>query len=941
MSVEILLLVLALVMLAHPCMADVFNDAEWIRDPIFWGTSIVDFYHKESTSPPKPAGPQNIHTYFRKEFDLPCSPLTARLIITGDDYVKLYANGEAAFQGPAPAYPFAHPYYETEIAEHLRAGRNCLAAHLYYQGLRNRVWNSADNRSGFIAKLDITCEDGSRHTLATDSSWRCLQSKAFVSNRSTGYQTQFLEDIDMREIPFGWRDTGFDDSQWTQPLTGRQDHTFVRSMTPPIQCCRAVPARAKETGQGRYFFDFGSEVVGCTRAHIQGPAGHRIEIRHGEELDGAETVRYALRANCVYQEYATLSGGDDIIELFDYKGFRYIEILNAPSDPEVWVEVRHHPFDPDLCIFQCSDSLLNAIWELCKNGVRFGAQGVFVDCPTREKGQYLGDTFIAARSHLLLTGDPSLTRKSLQDFQHSQRICPGMMAVAPGSFMQEIAEYSLLWPLLLRTYYQQTGDRYFAQQMAGEAFEKLFAYFEAYETPEGLLSGVTEKWVLVDWPKNLRDSFDYDYAKTRENAVLNAFYYASLRAASELCHEMGMDARPYERRAERVLAAFHERLFDPAARLYRDAPGSDHHSLHANALPLALGLVPEAYRNDILEFIRLKRLSCGVYIAPFVIEACYDAGAPELGYSLLRSTDERSWGEMLKHGATTCMEAWGPDQKWNTSWCHPWSSSPVFLIIEQVMGLTPSKPGWRAVRFAPNMPDSLEHAEVSIPIPFGKVTVRYNKGTGYQVDAPPGVPVEAVLPPGTEVAINHTIDNALRRLSEQESRLLGEHHWDQWVGDSAGIWVSVDEQIFRIVQAGRVLWEKPCSTAAQGTGSVVNSNRTPLGWHSIHSKVGDGEPWGRIFRAGKPTKELWKPGDKTSDDLVLTRVLFLAGEEPGKNKGGDVDTYRRHIYIHGTNGEDAIGTPASHGCIRLRNSDAITAFERVNAGAYVLITQTR
>lgn len=176
-------------------------------------------------------------------------------------------------------------------------------------------------------------------------------------------------------------------------------------------------------------------------------------------------------------------------------------------------------------------------------------------------------------------------------------------------------------------------------------------------------------------------------------------------------------------------------------------------------------------------------------------------------------------------------------------------------------------------------------------------------------------------------------------LSKDQRSYLASYGWSHRVGNGRGVWVSVDEQMLRIVENGYVIWEARCSTAKNGAGSAMGSFQTPLGWHSIAKKAGKNAPWGRIFRGGHPTRAVWKPGDDTSEDLVLTRILFLTGEEPGKNKGGNVDSLARRIYIHGTNAEEDIGTPVSHGCVRLRNDDIIEAFDLVPKGAPVLITQ--
>lgn len=923
---------------------DVFANAEWLRDPAFQDTSIINTYHREKTDDPKFRGPQNIHTLFRKEITLRAKPASAVLYITGDDYYKFYVNGAFVVQGPEPGYPEAYPYYFLDITEFLEPGPNCLASHGYYQGLCNRVWVSADNRAGFMLSLEVTYPDNATEHFATDASWKCFQLQAFPASDTIGYKTQFAENIDMRLMPLGWQSNGFNDSAWIAPLTGKQDHVFVKQITPPLQHTVAKPDTSKDMGNGRYVYDFGREIVGHTRIRIQGPAGHILTVRHAEELSGPDQPCYELRANCKYEEKPILSGDNDLIEFYDYRAFRYMEILDAPSPPEVWVDMRRHPFDPAKCSFTSSNELLQNIWTICRNGVEMNAQGVFVDCPTREKGQYLGDTLIESRAHLWLTADPSLTRKALRDFQRSQYIHPGLMAVAPSSFMQEIAEYSLQWPLLLDNYYRHTGDRALTEALVDAVFKGLFDYFAGFENKDGLISNMTEKWVVVDWPKNLRDDYDYDYAADKANTVLNAFYYGSLHTAAGLLRELGRDASDYDAKAERIAKAFAASLVDQKTGLYVDAPGSAHSSLHANAVPLFFGLTEGANRDAMLNLIREKRLNCGVYVASFVIEACFKNGANDLAYDLLTSTDQHSWSEMIRNGATACMEAWGPDQKWNTSWCHAWSSSPIYLITEYVMGLRPAEPGWRKIAVAPAKIASLPDITLTVPIPGGKISALYTAGVGYTITAPSSVPVEVQAPEGMQIMIKQSRSHAAPVLTPADLQHLAEKGWMQRVGANRGVWVSMDQQMFYIIEKLRPVWQAPCSTAAAGAGAEANSNKTPLGWHRIAQKIGANAPWGQIFRSRKGNHELWKPGDTVTEDLVLTRLLVLDGEEPGINQGKNdagisVDSNERCIYIHGTNAEERIGAPVSHGCIRLLNDDVIEAFDLIAEGAPVLITE--
>ena len=156
-----------------------------------------------------------------------------------------------------------------------------------------------------------------------------------------------------------------------------------------------------------------------------------------------------MRCGCDDQEFWTLKDGDNLLEQYDYKGFRYVR-LDFPKNvtiQSVSMLVRHFPFPEKPACVQSENPVLEQIFTLCTNGVRYGSQESFIDCPTREKGQYTGDLTITGASHLLLTADPSLLRRAIALQVDSLRIAPGMLAVTPGSWMQEIADYSLQFPL--------------------------------------------------------------------------------------------------------------------------------------------------------------------------------------------------------------------------------------------------------------------------------------------------------------------------------------------------------------------------------------------------------------------------------------------------------------------------------------------------------------
>jgi len=148
------------------------------------------------------------------------------------------------------------------------------------------------------------------------------------------------------------------------------------------------------------------------------------------------------------------------------------------------------------------------------------------------------------------------------------------------------------------------------------------------------------------------------------------------------------------------------------------------------------------------------------------------------------------------------------------------------------------------------------------------------------------------------------------------------------------IHISVARQRLTLKRGRAVERIFPISTSKFGLGTREGSFQTPTGRFRIAEKIGADAPIGTAFRARVPFQPT--PSDLTSADLVMTRILWLDGLEPG-----NANTYDRYIYIHGTNHEDQIGRPASHGCVRMKNADVAELFRRVAVGTPVIIRAPR
>lgn len=705
---------------------------------------------------------QNIHTLFRKQFTLLDKKIqSAKLFITGDDLYKLYINGKFVGEGPAQSYPFAYPYNCFDVTDLLQSGENAIGVHLYYQGLFNIYLMSADNLCGLIAQLEIAFCDGSIQTIHSDQTWKYQECDAYSHSFIQGYDTQFSENIDFNAFEKDWFLPNFNDTAWKNALVAANpcpmEYNLIPQITPTASHEIIYPTNIKNIENG-YLFDFSKEIVGSPAFLIQGKKGQKIEIRHGEELDENGRVRFQLRANCTYQEWITLTGEQDFVKFFDYKGFRYIEILNTSEsfDPSaVFAVSRHYPFpcQEKTAKFSCNDENMNKIWEICARAVKIGTQDTYYDCPTREKGGFLGDALITGLSHLILTGDTRIYKKFILDLFHSARYSPALACHVPSYNINFCADYSALAPLFLDIYYQYTGDKLFLKQTLS-LINGVWEYYSQF-LENGLLRRIRHMPkvdknldpLLVDWPQNFRDNYDLTSASQNASTLHNLYFYGFLKTAEKLNRIVENEARADEWKAlyQVMEESLIKECYDATTGLFRDAPQSKHISLHANVLPLFFEMqLPKGYA-PIKDFIMQKRLSCGVYFAFFLLQGLFNAGYPNEAIELLNSKDENSWFSMLESGATACLEVWKPNQKWNTSFCHPWASSPIYFYACKVMGVTYNASPIPKIKIQPHIPCHLENIQFQIPLPCGIISARFtkeNEETIYTLTAPKTVKVE-------------------------------------------------------------------------------------------------------------------------------------------------------------------------------------------------------
>jgi len=650
-------------------MEHVFT-GNWITDSEFAALKPRNVFHKQLEKVDLPCDEhRNRHILFRKKFCCGRVGGEARICISADDYYKLYINGQFVGQGPAPSYHFQYNYNVLDVTPYLREGENLIAVHTLYQGLINRVWQSGDNRHGLILDLIV---DG-KVVVSSDESFKTSPHTAYTETGTCGYETQFLEQYDSNAPEVYFASFDFDDSLWENAcLSLYADYVLTAQKSAMLEFEQVAPIAVKRDAN-RVLYDFGSNYVGYLCVRAKGKKGDTITVRCAQELNDDGTARYALRANCTYEEAWILAQGDSVLEWFDYKSFRYAELIlpEGVEVQEISFRIRHYPFELKAQLKEAyrGDEDLKRIWELCVHTQRYGVQEVIQDCMEREKGFYLGDGCYTALTNMILTGDDSMVRKLIDDAFATDFITDTLVTCMCCSFMQEIAEYPLILVYLVLWHYNYTGDREYLTQNYAKVCKLLDAYRRSYET-DGLLRNL-DKWCVVEWPRNFQHGYDVDIREgkvcVQAHVSINAYYIAAIRTANIISGIVGGSAYRDE---SPLVAAFYDAFYDAGKHLFRDGTNTGHISLVGNSFVYGLNLCEDAaFYKSFLAMLEEHTISSLSLFCTFpVLWGLARNGRGDLLRQCL--LDEGAWKRILGEDGTTTFEGWGRDTKWNTSLFH-------------------------------------------------------------------------------------------------------------------------------------------------------------------------------------------------------------------------------------------------------------------------------
>jgi hypothetical protein len=718
--------------------------------------------------------------HFRRVLELASRPARFVVHVSADNRYRLFVNGQLVSSGPQRS-DLMHWRYETlDLAPHLRAGRNVLAA---------LVWNWGEGRpvAQFSRGTALLVQANSPLEAAanTGPAWKVFHDAGYEPvpvDLRTYYASPPGEALDAARYPWGWEGLEYSDESWPAAdggsgfrarriqlrgtaFTGEGGgwQLVPRSIPPmeekPVRFARVRRTEGVEAADAFLRAEGDLVVPPRTRgvllldqAHLtnayavletSGGRGATITLTYAESLKDAS----GRKGNRNEVEGKTIEGVRDVFrpdggphrrfQTLWFRTYRYVQLEVQTADEPLRVHDLHgiftaYPFELRAS-FESDLPWLADMWEMNWRGARLCAWETYFDTPYYEQLQYVGDTRVQALISLYMTGDDRLVRQAVTHFDLS-RIPEGITASRyPSDLGQYIPTFSLIWVAMAHDYWMHRDDADYVRALL-PGIRSVVGWFERHVDGTGLL-GPIAWWPYVDWapewpggvPPGGRDG---------HSTMITLQYVYALERAAELEDALGMPALAARNRelADSLRGAVRARAWDSTRGLFRDSPDAAAFSQQTNVMAVLAHAVPSDAVPALMERVLTDRTltQATYYFGFYVFEALREAGLSDRYVERLQP-----WREMLAMGLTTTPE--NPEPTRSDS--HAWSAHPNYGLLATVLGVRPAKPGFRSVRIAPAL-GTLQRAGGRVPHPLGEIEIRVSRGSGKTLTG------DVTLPPG-------------------------------------------------------------------------------------------------------------------------------------------------------------------------------------------------
>jgi alpha-L-rhamnosidase len=725
--------------------------------------------------------------HFRRTFDLAAKPSTFVVHVSGDNRYRLYVNGTRVAWGPARGDLFHWRFETVDIAPHLKAGRNAIAA---------VVWNFSKmapmaqitSQTGFVLQGDTPTEQ----VADTSASWKAIRNRAYQPLPVTfeemhGYFVAGPgEKVDGRQYPWGWEQTDFDDSVWpaadvivyASARDARDSHspwmlvprsipfmeekperfasvrqsrgTKVPDQFPAAPGVLQIPARTK----AQLLLDQSYLTTAYPELVVSGGRGASVTLRYAESLFKAVPQGFTKgNRNEVegkkfvgYRDVFIADGGRQrIFRPLWWRTYRFVELTIETLDAPITVEdlrgvYTGYPFVRKARLEVADPSESRRLGRILDTGwrtARLCAHETYMDCPYYEQLQYVGDTRIQGLVSLYTSGDARLLRNAIDQINESRVPEGATMSRAPTRLQQFIPPFSLWWIGMVHDYWMYQDDPAFVKEML-PGVRSVLSFFSARQKPNGSL-GRVPWWNYVDWVNQWTDGVP-PVGEDGSSALLDLQLLLAVDWAAEMEGAMGSKAlaAEYGSKAAQLRTAIQQLYWDPDRNLYADTPDRKDYSQFANALAVLAGVVRGPAARDLVDRILADKdiVQCTYYSRFYLYSAVNRVGSGDRYLDLLGE-----WDAMLARGLTTWAETPESPEHTSRSDCHAWSAHPNFELFRTVLGVDSASPGFSKVLIRPFL-GTLKGASGTIPHPKGEISVRLaisGKELEAEISLPPGV----------------------------------------------------------------------------------------------------------------------------------------------------------------------------------------------------------
>ena len=659
---------------------------------------------------------------FQKEFPFDKKIKHAEIEIFGDTRFYLWVNDQYIGTGPCPAggdFDMPYQYSNTYLTD---INKNCINFLVRIQLTPTVQTDNSKGKGGLILSAHLFFEDRSEITVGTDETWLARLEREYLSPRYMDFTKEQDE----------WCYAMLTESVWNvvpSPIRNLQEEVVdVREFLIP-------PHQTQE-------FKVNLAKIYAAYSMLQITANGEYFIR----LITAEKDDISLKEHCIQGNQNEVYRSNEYYGMGEY---RLLVRNKSNTECKLRSEVISvcYPSE-ERGFFQCSDEMLNRIYELGKHTVKICRQGIELDSPVHQENLLCtGDYLIESLVNNYTTGDYSLTRFDIIRMSHYLKLTEGYMYND---------NYALLWALWIWDYYQYTGDeKIFSETLEG--LEALLFKMEHSEDSAGLIQDVSG-YMFVDWAFIDGHSL-FAPPRALGETVANAMYYNLLQTAAKIYYVLDNSEQSefYQKKADKFKITFHQTFYDPKKGLYFDGrnemtacndfipenPETRYYTRYANTLAVFFGLAKKEDGVRIIRWVLEKKNLEGTqpYFMHYVLEAVYKVGLfQEYGMKLIRK-----WQTSVEDCEKGMHEVWYSYKGYGTDYSHGWGSTPTYQLPSKILGIEILEPGFRKIRLRPDL-YGLKWVSIKVPTTFGTIECFYEEGGEPQITIPKEIEIDFFSP---------------------------------------------------------------------------------------------------------------------------------------------------------------------------------------------------